>query len=59
MPPSWSDPVTPAHPAEEITFTLNGEPFTARIEDGLSLMEVLREQAGLISPKNGCAPQGS
>ncbi len=51
--------MTPAHPAEEITFTLNGQPFTARIEDGLSLMEVLREQAGLISPKNGCAPQGS
>jgi len=51
--------VTPSHTTEEITFTLNGQPFTARIEDGASLMEVLREQAGLISPKNGCAPQGS
>ncbi|MFO7695525.1 MAG: molybdopterin cofactor-binding domain-containing protein [Vicinamibacterales bacterium] len=51
--------MTPAHPAGEVTFTLNGAPFTAHLEDGLSLMEVLREQAGLISPKNGCAPQGS
>ena len=29
------------------------------IDDGTSLMTVLREQAGLISPKDGCAPQGS
>jgi selenium-dependent xanthine dehydrogenase len=43
----------------EITFTLNGAPFTARADESMSLMEVLREQAGLISPKNGCAPQGS
>jgi xanthine dehydrogenase molybdenum-binding subunit len=42
-----------------ITFTLNGQPFTARIDGRMSLMDVLREQAGLISPKNGCAPQGS
>ena len=44
---------------QTITFTLNGKAFTARVDDGSSLMEVLREQAGLISPKNGCAPQGS
>jgi xanthine dehydrogenase molybdenum-binding subunit len=42
-----------------ITFTLNGQSFTARVDDRMSLMDVLREQAGLISPKNGCAPQGS
>jgi xanthine dehydrogenase molybdenum-binding subunit len=42
-----------------VTFTLNGAPFTAQVEGDMSLMEVLREQAGLISPKNGCAPQGS
>lgn len=29
------------------------------IETGMSLMDVLREQAGLTSPKNGCAPQGA
>jgi len=51
--------VTPEHPAGEIIFTLNGAPFTATLESGMSLMEVLRDQAGLISPKNGCAPQGS
>jgi aldehyde oxidoreductase len=46
-------------PPRSIAFTLNGSPFTAQIDDHLSLMEVLRGQAGLISPKNGCAPQGS
>jgi xanthine dehydrogenase molybdenum-binding subunit len=44
---------------QTVAFTLNGKPFTARVDDEMSLMEVLREQAGLISPKNGCAPQGS
>ncbi len=42
-----------------LTFTLNGAPFTAEADEHTSLMQVLREQAGLISPKNGCAPQGS
>jgi selenium-dependent xanthine dehydrogenase len=51
--------VDPAAPPAEITFTLNGQPFVARADDRTSLMEILREQAGLISPKNGCAPQGS
>lgn len=43
----------------KLEFILNGEPFAAIIDDGTSLMTVLREQAGLTSPKNGCAPQGS
>ena len=51
--------MTPDSPTPPVTFTLNGKPFTAQADDGVSLMEVLREQAGLISPKNGCAPQGS
>jgi len=42
-----------------VRFILNGAPFTAEAYEGMSLMDVLREQAGLISPKNGCAPQGS
>ena len=42
-----------------IAITLNGQPFTAHVDDRMSLMDVLREQAGVISPKNGCAPQGS
>ena len=43
----------------KLEFILNGEPFSVMIDDDASLMTVLREQAGLISPKNGCAPQGS
>lgn len=43
----------------DVEFVLNGKPFRAAIPEGESLMTVLRDQAGLISPKNGCAPQGS
>ena len=42
-----------------VAFTLNGQPFSATVDATTSLMDLLREQAGLISPKNGCAPQGS
>ncbi len=49
----------PAGQTTTVEFVLNEKPFTANIEDDVSLMDVLREQAGLISPKNGCAPQGS
>ncbi len=44
---------------QHIEFTLNRNPFSAEVENGTSLMTLLREKAGLISPKNGCAPQGS
>jgi xanthine dehydrogenase molybdenum-binding subunit len=50
---------TEAEQRTKIEFNLNGEVFTAMIDDKTSLMTVLREQAGLISPKDGCAPQGS
>ena len=43
----------------KIEFILNGKPFGANVAEGISLMDVLRDQAGLVSPKNGCAPQGS
>ncbi len=42
-----------------VEFVLNGRPFRSALHDGESLMTVLRDRAGLISPKNGCAPQGS
>ncbi len=42
-----------------VQFSLNGQPFTALAEKGWSLMDVLREKAGICSVKNGCAPQGS
>ncbi len=41
-----------------VTFTLNGRETTARYEDGMHLLEVLREECGVTSPKDGCAPQG-
>jgi len=40
------------------TFTLNGKPTTSSYEPGMNFLEVLREDCGLTSPKNGCAPEG-
>lgn len=42
----------------EINFTLNGNPATASYETGMTFLEVLREECGVVSPKNGCAPEG-
>ena len=39
--------------------TLNGERVTASPRDGESLLELLREEFGLCSVKDGCAPEGS
>jgi selenium-dependent xanthine dehydrogenase len=43
----------------KITFTLNGSPKTVSYEPGMQFLEVLREQAGVISAKDGCAPEGT
>src|SRR5229473_1779739 len=43
----------------KITFTLNGSPTTVSYEPGMQFLEVLREQAGVISAKDGCAPEGT
>jgi selenium-dependent xanthine dehydrogenase len=40
-------------------FTLNGEPVSVELREGESLLEVLREEFGLSSVKDGCAPEGS
>jgi len=40
-------------------FVLNGHPVSVRAGPGASLLEVLREQCGLTSMKDGCAPEGS
>jgi xanthine dehydrogenase molybdenum-binding subunit len=42
-----------------ISFTLNGTPTTASYEPGMHLLEVLREECGVVSAKNGCAPEGA
>jgi xanthine dehydrogenase molybdenum-binding subunit len=43
----------------KISFTLNGLPTTAGYEEGMTLLEVLREECGVTSPKDGCSPQGT
>jgi xanthine dehydrogenase molybdenum-binding subunit len=42
-----------------IRFTLNGKPTEATYETGMHLLEVLREECGVVSAKNGCAPEGA
>src|SRR5918999_1580092 len=42
-----------------VQFTLNGKPTEASYESGMHFLEVLREECGVLSPKNGCAPEGS
>lgn len=41
-----------------ITFTLNGSEVSAQTRTGESLLDCLRERLGILSTKNGCAPQG-
>jgi selenium-dependent xanthine dehydrogenase len=41
-----------------IEFTLNGATREEEIQEGASLLELLRDTCGLISPKDGCSPTG-
>src|SRR5262245_62018781 len=41
-----------------ITFNLNSSERAVDVDDGASLLEVLRGSCGLISPKDDCSPQG-
>ena len=43
----------------QVTFQLNGSPVRVSYETGMDFLEVLREQCGVVSPKNGCAPEGT
>ena len=43
----------------KIRFNLNGKPTEASYEPGMHLLEVLREECGIVSAKNGCAPEGA
>ena len=43
---------------DRITLTCNGEPVDVDVESQTTLLSVLREQLGLTSVKDGCAPQG-
>lgn len=48
--------VTPE--AKTLTLTLNGRPVRVDDVESLSLLDVLRDRLGVISPKNGCQPMG-
>ena len=43
----------------DVSFSLNGRPVTAAYEEGMTLLEILRDVCGVTSPKDGCAPQGT
>jgi selenium-dependent xanthine dehydrogenase len=42
-----------------IRFNLNGKPVVAAYEPGMQFLEVLREECGVVSAKDGCAPEGT
>jgi xanthine dehydrogenase molybdenum-binding subunit len=44
--------------AARIKLNLNGETRLVDIDPDATLLEVLRDECGLISPKDGCTPQG-
>jgi len=46
-----------AGPAK-VSFVLNGRPVTAAPRDGQTLLDLLRDDLDIISPKNGCQPMG-
>ena len=41
-----------------IEFTLNDQPRAVEIEESTSLLEVLRDQCDILSPKDVCSPTG-
>jgi len=43
----------------DLSFTLNGRSVEVAYEDGMNLLDVLRDVCGVTSPKDGCAPQGA
>jgi len=42
-----------------VRFTLNGRPVEIEARTGMSLLDLLREECGATSVKDGCAPEGS
>src|SRR3984893_4468472 len=43
----------------KVSFSLNGKPIVGSFEPGMQFLEVLREECGIISAKDGCAPEGT
>jgi aerobic-type carbon monoxide dehydrogenase small subunit (CoxS/CutS family) len=44
--------------SDRVTFTCDGASVDVTFEPGASLLDILREQLGIRSVKDGCAPQG-
>ena len=45
-------------PKPTVTFDLNGKKRTVEVDGEETLLETLRDRFKLISPKDGCSPQG-
>jgi selenium-dependent xanthine dehydrogenase len=45
--------------ATRMDFTLNGRSVTVDVSEGASLLDLLRDGCGVMSVKDGCAPEGS
>ena len=41
-----------------LNFTLNGSSTSVEYQEGMHFLEILRDELGITSPKDGCAPQG-
>ena len=50
-------PASETPTAPSVTFTLDGETVEVA-DDGISLLEALRDRLGKKTPKDGCSPQG-
>ncbi len=50
---------SPQRTPSTVSFVLNSRPVSVAVDAGRSLLEVLRDEFGIISPKNGCAPEGA
>src|ERR1700675_2948162 len=44
--------------SHRVEFRCNGKPVSVDSAPGESLLSVLRERLGIVSAKDGCAPQG-
>ena len=48
----------PTTPPATLNCTVNGRPVSLDLtDDGLTLLDILRDSLGITSPKNGCQPQ--
>lgn len=50
--------VPPSNIDTHLTFTLNGRTVTAHPRPGQTLLDLLRDDFDVVSPKNGCQPMG-